>query len=182
MNDTPYPQNDLLFDALGALTQPRSPEVETLRQKVLAQTIDVLRRRRRVRQFAYAAALLLSFAAGALTMYLPGRGASKEDPLPVPIAKTQTPLPTTEDAANPTALDEEWIAFDSDEHRSERYRRAGDRYLTDENDPLSALRCYGNALDAGSEADLTISTSDNWLLMAIKSAREKEQSDAKKGG
>jgi hypothetical protein len=94
----------------------------------------------------------------------------------------QTLPATAEDTSNPTALDEEWIAFDSDEDRSERYRRAGDRYLTDENDPLSALRCYGNALDAGSEGDLTISTSDNWLLMAIKSAREKEQSDAKKGG
>ncbi len=62
------------------------------------------------------------------------------------------------------------------------YKQAGDRYMTEQSDPQSALRCYGNALDNGTEQDRSISTDDNWLLMAIKDARQKEKSHATKGG
>jgi hypothetical protein len=73
----------------------------------------------------------------------------------------------------------EWQAFDSRERRTEQYLRAGAEYLKEESDPQSALRCYRQALDAGSDADLVVRPDDDWLLMAIKDARKKEKSDAK---
>jgi hypothetical protein len=75
----------------------------------------------------------------------------------------------------------EWNAFDSDGRRNELYRQAGDSYMEEEHDPQSALRCYTNALDHGTKQDLTISADDNWLLMAIKGARQKENNYAKTG-
>lgn len=164
------------------LRPPSPPENEPLRQAVYTQTQRVLHRRRRLRQFAYAASLLLSFAAGALAtwMALPARSASKGEPLPAPIASKEAPAPE-EKPRSPTsddsALAQEWIAFDSTARRGELYRQAGDRYK-EENDPQSALRCYGNALDNGTEQDLDISPNDNWLLMAIKNARQKENNHA----
>ncbi len=53
-------------------------------------------------------------------------------------------------------------------------RQAGDRYLTEAADPEAALHCYSKSLDAGTEDDTKFSPDDNWLLMAIKNAREKE--------
>jgi hypothetical protein len=58
---------------------------------------------------------------------------------------------------------------------AKRYRAAGDRYAAT-NDFESALRCYRQALDAGT--DLTISPDDHWLLMTLKADRQKEKTDA----
>jgi hypothetical protein len=172
-------------DPIEAMLRPPSPsDNEALRQAVYTQTRRVLRRRRLLRQFAYAASLLLSFTVGAGTMRM-------ISPQPVPV--TDLPHPSASEAElqlpkNPplssddTPLDAEWVAFDSIDHRSELYRQAGDRYIKDENDLQSALRCYSNALDNGSEQDLAISPDDNWLLMAIKDARQKEKNHAKQGG
>jgi hypothetical protein len=51
---------------------------------------------------------------------------------------------------------------------------AGDRCLNDIGDPEAALRCYERALNAASDDEVRFSADDNWLLMAIKNAREKE--------
>jgi hypothetical protein len=165
----------------GMLRPPSSPENEMLRLSIYGQTRRVLYRRRRVRQFAYAAALLVSFAAGAGVMRLAmsgerGRVSSPSEQELGALTQPRSPVP------DDTPLKREWIAFDSTEHRGELYRQAGDRYMTDENDLQSALRCYSNALDNGTEQDLTISNDDNWLLMAIKDARQKERTYAKQGG
>ncbi len=164
----------------GMLRPPSPPENEALRQMVYTRTRRVLHRRRHLRRFAYAASLLVSFAAGLLAMWLtlPDRSASKETPLSAPIAsKEEKPAVPPDDSA----LAREWIALDSEDHRGERYRQAGDSYMTEEIDPQSALRCYSNALDNGTERDLAISSNDNWLLMAIKDARLKERNHAKQG-
>jgi hypothetical protein len=171
-------------DPLEGLLHPPSvpPESETLRQAVYTRTRRVLRRRRLLRQFAYAAALLVSFAAGLLVMWMtsPARSASKE--LPSPARSASKGTPSTEKApCLRCGLAKEWDAFDSDERRGELYRQAGDAYMEDEYDPQSALRCYMNALDHGTKQDLTISADDNWLLMAIKDARQKENDHAKTG-
>jgi hypothetical protein len=62
------------------------------------------------------------------------------------------------------------------------YRRAADRYLEEEGDVGSAVRCYGRALDEGGGRDLAIAPGDSWLLMVIKNARQKEKDDANQGG
>ena len=172
-------------DPLEGILRPPSPlESEALRQTVYTRTRRVLRRRRRVRQFAYAASLLMSFAAGVLAMRMTMQTDSGErGGVSAPMAPTNqgadTPrLPEPEDSALAT----EWTAFDSEDHRAELYRQAGDRYMEEESDPLSALRSYSNSLDNGTERDLAISTDDNWLLMAIKDARQKEKKHAKQGG
>jgi hypothetical protein len=168
----------------GLLTPPPlPPETDALRQAVYFQTRQVLRRRRRLRWLAYAAALLVSFAAGLLAM----KAARRDVPIPIPepnVRRQEEPRPTEKPLApaGESALAREWLAFDSVEHRGELYQQAGDAYMTVEYDPQSALRCYTSALDSGSEKDLTISADDNWLLMAIKNARQKENDHAKNGG
>lgn len=169
------------------LRPPSPPENEPLRQAVYTQTQCVLHRRRRLRQFAYAASLLLSFAAGAGVMRMATRTEFGDDENGRAGGVSPLILPSHQGADAPrsptpdSALDAEWVAFDSTERRGELYRQAGDHYK-DENDLQSALRCYSNALDNGSEQDLDISPKDNWLLMAIKSARQKEKIHAKQGG
>jgi hypothetical protein len=173
-------------DPLDDMLRPPSvpPESEALRQAVYARTRRVLRRRRVVRQFAYAAAVAAAFTLGFLVLRLVSRPSPSPQPnetvkqLPSPQRPDKAPAPV---AAEP-ALVREWQAFESEDHRGELYRQAGDLYMAEENDPQSALRCYANALDNGTKQDLTISGDDNWLLMAIKNARQKESDHAKTGG
>lgn len=171
-------------DPIEAMLRPSSPpDNEALRQAVYTQTRRVLHRRGRLRQLAYAASMLLSFTVGAGTMRMISPQAAPIPELPRPSAsKAEPQLPKNPPpSSDDSALDAEWIAFDSEDHRSELYRQAGDRYIKDENDLQSALRCYSNALDNGTEQDLAISPNDNWLLMAIKDARQKEKNHAKQG-
>jgi hypothetical protein len=172
-------------DPLDALLAPPSlpPNADVLRRKVFARTQQFFRRRLLARRFALAAALLVSFAAGLLAMRTVKR------PAPVPELPTQIAhkdSPRLEERPSPApeapALAQEWQAFDSEDHRGELYKQVGDRYMTEESDLQSALRCYGNALDNGTERDRTISTQDTWLLMAIKDARQKENDYAKNRG
>ncbi len=172
-------------DPLDGLLAPHSlpPETDALRQAIYSQTRQMLRRRRRVRWLAYAAALLVSFAAGLLAM----RAVRRDVPTPIPeeiVRRQEEPRPAEKPRmpADESALAREWRAFDSVEHRGELYQKAGDAYMAQEYDPQSALRCYTNALDSGTEKDLAISTDDSWLLMAIKNARQKENDHAKSGG
>src|SRR5262249_41108566 len=135
-------------------------ESEALRQMVYARTRRALRRRRLLRQFAYAAALLVSFGAGLLVMYAMTRprvadsrsesertrGASATPSVAdsrsesertrgasAPHSETLT-QPRSHTPADEPALGKEWSAFDSDDRRGELYRQAGDSYIMDEND------------------------------------------------
>ena len=167
----------------GMLRPPALPEIETLRQTVYQRTRRVINRRRLVRRFAYAAALLVSFGVGVLATRMiaktdVGERGRVSAPSASPGALPQPRSPSPDDSP----LAREWIALESEDHRHELYRQAGDRYMTEEFDPQSALRCFSNALDNGTEQDLAISSDDNWLLMAIKDARLKEKKHAKQGG
>ncbi len=81
------------------------------------------------------------------------------------MAEPLEPLP-------PVAL--EWQAFDSRSNRAAAYFLAGNKYLEASNDLESALRCYSQALDACTEAELEIAPEDNWLVVSLKNARRKE--------
>jgi hypothetical protein len=63
--------------------------------------------------------------------------------------------------------------------RARLFRLAGARYLEEAGDIRAALRCYANALDVDPDADPTPGGQDDWLLMALKDARQKEKADAK---
>jgi hypothetical protein len=175
------------------LDRPWPPAgTEKLRRSLLDRTTRVLRRRRRVRQLSYIMALAVCYAAGLLTMRL-GMGSPRvERPEmvqgPAGPAKPMAPPAPAPPSVPPSRLEPEapalvleWKAVDSREKRPDLYRRAGDRYLEEESDVESALRCYRGALDSGSEEDLTISEDDNWLLMALKEAKQKEKRHAHSG-
>jgi hypothetical protein len=166
-------------DPLDGMLAPPSPsDTDALRQTVYARTRRVLRRGRRLRQFAYFAVMLHAFLGGMGTMYAVLRPAAAPDE-PARSASKEASQPPAPDVP---AIAREWQAFDSDNRRAELYRRAGQTYLKEELDPLSAVRCYGNSLDSGTERDRAISTDDDYLLMAIKIARQKEKNDAKNDG
>jgi hypothetical protein len=167
-------------DPLEELLAPPAPgDPAGLRDWLRERTTRLLRRRRRLRLLARAAALAACFAAGLVAMYAlvprPPALPRQED---TPRAEAPAPPPPEPAPAAAPALALEWRAFDTPDRGAELYRQAGDRYLRDEADPAAALRCYGNALGAAPAAGLTISDQDSWLLMAIKDARQRERHDA----
>lgn len=201
MDETPHNNVE------GFLETPRlAGGNDALRQQILVRTTRVLRRRRRLRHLGFAAIVAMSYAAGLATVWLAApwhagnrqetaRGAVQpadepdeppgstrrftavqpDTPAPPVVAPDETP------PASAAAL-ERLAAAVSEDQRAIVYRRAGDRYLEENNDLPSALRCYRLFLDAGSEEDLTISAKDTWLLMTLKDARLKEKQNAKVDG
>lgn len=145
-----------------------------LREAVFAQTVRVLWRRRVARRLAHGAVLVACFVAGLLTAEGLRPAAPPREKVIVTVAPAPAPVPP---AAEPAEL--ERLAQRSPERRGDLYRRAGDLYASEQGDLSSALRCYSESLDAGNDKDLTISTDDHWLLMAIKDARQKEKNDAR---
>jgi hypothetical protein len=181
MNEPPPLEPDPLTQWLAVSNSPEA-DADGLRQAVLHRTTRVVRRRRWLRRVAVVIALSACYLAGVATMRLltpppsvvtvvverPGESA------PPAIVE---PLPHE---TEPRAVALEWNALDHPEAKVESYRRAGDRYLAESNDVQAAVRCYKQMLDAGTEKDWTISPDDNWLLMALKEARQKENLDAKR--
>lgn len=179
MNNLPEP------DALDALLTPTTPLAgnEPLRQVLLLQTTRVLRRRRRLKQAGFVAALTGCFLAGIMVVRYVVPAAGSREVVQQPVVPDETPaLPAPAvQQAGLQAVVLEWQAFDSPDQRAELYRRAGDLYVSEGCDPHAALRCYQNALDNGSDGDLVISADDNWLLMALKNDRQKEKRYARNG-
>ena len=166
------------LDDLLARGQPAADAL--LRRRLLIETTQVLRQRQRRRRIAFALAL----AAGVLLL-LGGVAWLRPRPgLPTPppprgehVAEAPTaPLPLAADT--PAAVIERIGETSAPDQRADLYRRAGDRYLEEASDADAALRCYTQALDDGSDADLTVSTDDSWLLMALKLDRQKEKRNA----
>jgi hypothetical protein len=158
---------------------PATKDLTDLKDKLLDRTLAMLPARRRWRRLAMAGALAACFAAGMLTMWLlrPGLAAAdpsgpaqgqpaRESPLTRPLAQ--------EDKGSTTALAKEWQAFDSTEERIKRFVQAGDQYLQEGEDLDGALRCYRQAVASASPDQLAVEPTDNWLVMALKTARRKE--------
>jgi hypothetical protein len=111
----------------------------------------------------------------------------------VPEIADRTPSPEQAPAPSPppsppvvvaavTARDLEWQAVEATERRAELFRLAGDRYLSEESDLVSAVRCYKHALDSGSPKDWKVTPNDNWLLMSLKNARLEANPNARIDG
>ena len=171
MNPT---ERDLCDDLLAPLAPPS--DLTPLREQILRRTTRRLRWHRRLRRMALVAALAACWAGGMLTMRWLSPPAPSAPPATV---QTQARSVETrvEPATTPSAIVLEKKAIDS--RQADLSRVAGDVYLNQEHDPLSAVRCYGRALDAAPQQAVVVSTDDEWLLMAIKDARKKEKRDAK---
>jgi hypothetical protein len=180
MNDNAK-SDDVFCDSL--LTPQPDAIPEGFQRLVLAQTLGVLRRRRRLRRLAAVAALAACFLGGVLAMRFFGSPGVPPPPEQREEMVQRQPEPNFPLTSSPkpadSALALEWQALDSPTRRPDLDRKAGDRYLTENFDARSAMRCYDRALAA--DADLSVSADDSWLLMAIKDARQKEKRDAKNG-
>jgi hypothetical protein len=93
-----------------------------------------------------------------------------------PPEKQPAAAPTQPDTP-PTLVELEWRAFDSRDKRAALFFEVAQRYF-DANDLDSAVRCYRQAFDASPKEDLAIRPDDNWLVMALKEARQKENDNA----
>ena len=161
------------------------PATPGLRESVFAQTASALRRRRLRRRLVGIAALAACFLAGMATMFAwQTRESSSETVRVVPpkenqAAKSDAPVAqSTKPEATTSLLELEWRAFDSRDNRAALFFEVAQRYLEEQNDYESALRCYRQALDAAPKEGLAIHPDDNWFVMALKEARQKEENDA----
>src|SRR5882724_3519948 len=125
------------------LAKPTAFDDSALRAALLGQTMRIVRRRRRVRQALMLAGLAASVALGLLAYGL------WPEPAEPRIVMQDRPEVKKETAHQPpaTALAQEWRAVDARNDRAAEFLKAGDRYLEEEADPESALRCYRQALD-----------------------------------
>jgi hypothetical protein len=156
------------------------PDSSALRQALLAQTVRLLPRRRRWRVLAAAGALAACFVLGMLTMWQL-RPAPADRPT---VAEEKQPAlqapPPKAPLTRGTALVREWQAFDSKgKERAALFTQAGAQYLHDDHNPDAALRCYRQALAAATPDELEVRPEDDWLVMALKTARKQEIVDAK---
>jgi hypothetical protein len=178
MNDAPLPPP--LDDFLHA--PPPAAASDALRRDLRDRTTRLVRRRRAVRRLAVA-----WLAAASVIATLVGWSLWWPTPEPerqVVIVETSNsmnvapeppapPAPTPEPM--PPALAKEWQAFDTrGPERVQLLLEAGDRYIADHHDLASAVRCYRQALDAAPDHVLEINPNDNWLVMAMKLDRQKE--------
>jgi hypothetical protein len=164
-----------MHDPLEQLLAPHPPAPS--RPELFARTVQALRGQRRRRQLAGIAILTAVYAAGLLTVL-----ACQPPADPPPSVQAEVSSAASNPPVAPLARrapDVEWQALDWPEEAAGLYREAGDLYLADA-DPAEAVRCYGNALNAGKPRDLEVSSDDSWLLMAIKTARKKERNTCDK--
>jgi hypothetical protein len=198
MSDTPEPENDRIDDLL--MTGARPATDVAWRQALFLRTTGVLRRRRWARRAGFAAALVGCYLAGLATMQLGLPSAppaerpaelsrasgteGRENPPrePLPVAPSGAAQDSRQLASVPAGVLERWAPAVSEEQPAQLYRRIGDRYLKEEADVQAALRCYTQALENSSAADLASAPEDDFLLMALKDARKKEQRHANDGG
>jgi hypothetical protein len=177
MTDIPAPEHDPWAKLLTP--KPAGPRPE-FRRGVLLRTLQALRRRVWLHRLGVLAAMAACYLAGILTVHLtatPSRTGS--DNVAVKPPEVAPPPPENETPvvrAPAVALENQ--ACDSATKRPDLYRLAGDRYAEEEGDLRSAVRCYQQALDETPAKDRAITPDDNWLLMALKTARQKEEAHA----
>lgn len=172
------------MDNLDDLLTPAAvPASNAIRDELRRQTSGLIRRRRWRGHVRRGLALAACFVAGIGAHWL----WQSRMPGPTPTVEVIVQLPESPPAHKPQMLrpeppdrTERWAAQATNvERRVELYRKAGDEYLV-RGDELSALRCYRRSLDSSRPTDLVVNPErDNWLLMSLKIARQKETNDAR---
>jgi hypothetical protein len=194
-------ENDPLDVVLGG--KGKISGDDSIRQAVLAGTIGVIRRRRRLKRCAVAGTLLVCYLAGMATMVFwraGGEGLSKSsaiqiaidntakrpaaaisDPEPgqskgtVSFSQTQKSGQSLAQLPPVNAGPPDQKAVYTTPSQFEVLRRTGDKYLQDPEKMQLAIRTYARALKYASAEERAISPEhDTWLLMALKDAHSKE--------
>jgi hypothetical protein len=196
MNDTPLPGP--LDEFLHQL--PAGPDRTQRQRELLQETtshLPPLRRMHRVKRLSVLAVTTVTLALICSFVYLMHLGLQwaenirdlphvqqhkqpvPEKPQAQPIAPPdeKAPAPAVDKSA-PLAVALEWKAFDAPgAKRSELYLKAGDRYIEDQRDLASAVRCYSQAVQMAHAKDLEIDPDDNWLVMVLKLDRIERQKE-----
>lgn len=184
MNEPATPEHDDLDDLLRV--PPPAADTDDLRDALRRRTQRVLRRRRYARRLGLVVALAACYLAGLATMriWMPPAQSHPQAQAPGPPApRLPEPAPRQAPIVQPPEREVELSAAQLErqgelaarDRRCEWYRRAGDLYLEAHGDAQSALRCYRLALESASEKELVPAPEDNWLLISLKSDRQKEK-------
>ena len=149
------------------------------RERILEETEIFLPRPWISRRLAVpAAALCMVVIWGALTSWsILRRPGTPPQAVPAAVAVVEAPR-FSEIASIPLSPAEmlEWQAIDSNSpSRPQLYWYAGQTYLADEGDYLSALRCYRQALDAGTPELREVTDDDDLLAMVLKFDRSHKE-------
>ncbi len=181
MNPTPDDPCDYLQQDRAADADP------AFRAALLRDTSRVLRGKRWRRRAALVTALAACYAAGLGTMKLWfGAGPSPvnswvAESLPQDQAATTHVVAVALD--EPAAIELETVAHLAPRpQQAELYRQAADRYWQDSQNVQAALRCYRLALQLGPPEQWHVCVDDNWLLMALKQAKQREKNHANADG
>ncbi|HEY8503756.1 MAG TPA: hypothetical protein VIL46_04185 [Gemmataceae bacterium] len=172
--ETPEPADDLA----PLLNPGASPADVLFRERLRRCTERRLRRRRVRRRLLLAGALAACYAAGLATFWL----LRPPPPEPQVIEVVRVEKVPAGGAVPPaprpqlSGYDLELLAEQADgPEAAELFRAAGDRYLNDEGNYKAALRCYAHYLDLAPASERVVSAgSDNWLLIALKNDRFRE--------
>jgi hypothetical protein len=153
-------------ELLGAVGTPSTNEA--LRQRVLADTVGVLRRRRRTARATMALALAGCYLAGVATVTLVRPSAAEGQFAERSTSKDSV---TSEVVGEPAAQSPKIaIRPPVTKHRTrfESLRDLGDQNLLDRRDPEAATRCYRMALRYATADDRAwAATEGTWLLRAV---------------
>jgi hypothetical protein len=183
MSDMPLPEPLENF-----LQAPPSlaPEAK-LQEALLQKTRGMLRAPRSRASWPLAVAIAASIVVIVVSIFLARQPPRDPTPLRNDLVKRDVVPPPPKDVPKPPApksvaavpaspRDLEWKAFDADTdaQRARLYFQAGDLYLAQLDDYESAVRCYSQALDYCAAPELAVNPDDNWLVMALKRDRRKD--------
>jgi hypothetical protein len=155
---------DPLDDLLGPPPDREFPLREALRE----QTGRSIRRRRWRRRLALAAAAALFFVAGMGVMAWLRPPPEPEAPA---VAKVEPAKQEAEEKKAPAPVDPRELP---PEKKAEILFAAGEKFLHEAKDYDAALRCYQRGLETADARMLDVSPEDDWLIMALKLDRTKE--------
>ena len=142
---------------------------DRLRAAVFAQTVGVLRGRRRLKRCALAAGLLGCYLAGVATMGVFRAGQERDRPPAAGPAMADNSQRAAPHRRHVSASPKEQQVAAKKPSGFESWRRIGDHFLSDSGDVSLAVAGYSEAINLASAEERRISPGqDNWLLMALK--------------
>jgi hypothetical protein len=173
MNEPNNPFDDPLTAVSNAVEHPMANDA--LRKILLAQTVGVLRRRRRLKRCAVFAGLMACYLAGLATMGVLRAVPQQPAPVGQPAIVDSHPALPRRPQRSPRQ-DGHQVAVKKPS-AYENWRQIGDSCLSQSGDVSQAVAGYRKAINRASKEERGISPGpDNWLMMALKEdARLKEK-------